>query len=84
LQGPDVDQVLAREDAVGDVLWPLGDQLGTIRDLAEYDSGSDSTNVVNHIKYDAFGKITAQSDSSKSLFYAYTGRIWDPDSDLFY
>jgi RHS repeat-associated protein len=84
LFGPAVDQVLADEDASGDVLWSLTDHQGTVRDLAEYDSGQDTTTVVNHIKYDAFGNITGQSNSSLTPHFAYTGREWDPDSGLYY
>jgi YD repeat-containing protein len=55
LIGPMVDQIFADEDAVNDVLWALADNLGTIRDVAEYDSGLDETTIVNHVKYDSFG-----------------------------
>src|SRR6185436_7038670 len=33
LHGPAVDQVLAQEDAAGNVQWYLADHLGTVRDL---------------------------------------------------
>jgi len=66
------------------VLWSLADHQGTVRDLVEYDSGQDETTVVNHVKYDAFGNITAQSNSSLTPHFAYTGREWDPDAGLYY
>jgi len=84
LFGPAVDQILADEDASGDVLWSLADHQGTVRDLAEYDSGQDETTVVNHVKYDAFGNIRGQSNSSLTPHFAYTGREWDPDAGLYY
>ncbi len=31
LQGPAIDQILADENATGEVLWPLSDHLGTVR-----------------------------------------------------
>lgn len=84
MHGPDVDQVLASEDASGDVLWQLADHLSTVRDLAEYDSGSDTTNVANHLKYDVFGQITSQSNATLTPLFSFTGREWDPDAVLFY
>ncbi|GAB5443823.1 MAG: hypothetical protein Fues2KO_41720 [Fuerstiella sp.] len=84
LHGPQVDQVLASEDASGDVQWFLGDHLGTIRDVVEYDSGTDSTTVVNHLQYSSFGQITSQTSSVNEPRYAFTGRKWDADADLYY
>ncbi|GAB5443819.1 MAG: hypothetical protein Fues2KO_41680 [Fuerstiella sp.] len=84
LHGPQVDQVLASEDASGDVQWFLGDHLGTIRDVVEYDSGTDSTTVVNHLQYSSFGQITSQTSSVNEPRYAFTGREWDADADLYY
>ena len=53
LWGPAVDQILADEEVTslnspGEVLWPLADNLGTVRDLATYDAQTDATTVANH------------------------------------
>ncbi|MEQ8788528.1 MAG: RHS repeat-associated core domain-containing protein [Pirellulaceae bacterium] len=77
LHGEQVDQILADEDAVGEVLWALADNLGSVRDLVE----SDGT-VANHITYDAYGAITSESASTVDHLYAYTGRERDEESDL--
>ena len=82
LHGPAVDQVLATEDGSGDVLWPLADNQGTIRDLADYDAGTDATSVVNHLKYDSFGNVTAESNASASPMMKFTGRYYDEDVGL--
>ncbi|WP_153559381.1 RHS repeat-associated core domain-containing protein [Roseimaritima sediminicola] len=89
LHGPAVDQVLASEDVTspataGDVLWALSDNLGSVRDIAEYDAGTDTTTVVNHLTYDAFGNITAETDASVDFLFAYTGRERDAEGDLQY
>ena len=89
LHGPDVDQVLAGEDVTsstveGEVLWALTDHLGTVRDLAEYDAVSGDTTVVNHIVYDAFGRIVSETDSTIDFLYGFTGRERDTESDLQY
>ncbi len=54
LYGPAVDQILATDNCSGTaagVLWGLGDNEGTIRDVV------DSTGALqNHVQYDSFGK----------------------------
>jgi len=99
--GPAVDQVLAEErldydaesgDLIADeVLWPLADHLGSIRDVAVLDDhgtpndpGDDSTDIVNHLVYDSFGRITSQTDSGKEPFHTFTGRDRDPLTELSY
>lgn len=89
MYGPNVDQVLAGEEvtgtsAAGDVLWALTDHLGTVRDLAEYDSGTDTTTIVNHLAYDAFGNVTSETNSAVDFLFGFTGRERDGESDLQY
>ena len=57
LQGPMVDEVLARETPSGGVAWYLPDRLGTIRDLAN-NSGA----IVDHVDYDVYGKVTGETN----------------------
>jgi hypothetical protein len=60
-----VDHHLAQEEiSSGELSWSLPDHLNTVRDVVEYVSASDSTVLKNHIDYDAFGRILAQSDAS--------------------
>jgi len=89
LHGPAIDQILADEQvdslsSSGEVLWPLTDHLGTVRDLAAYDGTTDTTSVVNHIAYDAFGRVTSQSNAAVDHLFGYTGREWDSAVDLQY
>ncbi len=96
LNGPVVDQVFASEDGAGDVLWPLADNQGTIRDIAAYDAVNDVTSVVNHIQYDSFGNITAETDPQTSqaptqgsvlngdFRFGFTGREYDPETGQYY
>jgi RHS repeat-associated protein len=79
LDGPAVDQVFAQQDAAGHVLWLLPDHLGSTRDLAD-DSGA----VVNHIVYDAFGKVVSQSNPAAGTRYLFTGRELDAETGLYY
>ncbi|REK25141.1 MAG: RHS repeat-associated core domain-containing protein, partial [Planctomycetota bacterium] len=82
-----VDQILADEavtnlTSAGDVLWPLADNLGTVRDLAEYDDVGDTTSVVNHITYDAFGNVTSETAAAVDHLFGYTGRAFDDETGL--
>jgi RHS repeat-associated protein len=77
LHGPATDQVLAEEDAQGNILWPATDNQGTTRDLIR----SDGT-VASHLTYSSFGQITAATGTLP--FFAYTGREWDADVGLQY
>ncbi|GIW91987.1 MAG: hypothetical protein KatS3mg110_0028 [Pirellulaceae bacterium] len=84
LHGPVVDQVFAREDVEslwqpGEVLWALGDHLGTVRDLID-----SAGNVVNHLRYEAFGRITSETNAAVDFLFAYTGREREEESGLFY
>jgi RHS repeat-associated protein len=85
LWGPAVDQLLAEEgvkyQGSEGTLWQLTDNLGSVRDLAEYDEASGTTSVVNHITYDAFGNVTSETAAVDHLF-GYTGRAYDEETDL--
>ncbi len=84
LYGPAMDQPLAQEQSSGDVVWLLADHLGTIRDLITYDSGTDTTSVLNHITYTVFGTIEGQTSSTDTPLHAFTGREWDAEAGLYY
>jgi hypothetical protein len=78
LWGPAVDQILADETvtslgSAGSVVWPLADNLGTARDLAQYNSGTDTTAVANHRVYDSFGNLKSETNAAVDLLFGYTG-----------
>ena len=81
LWGPAVDQLLADEQVTnglsqqGNVVWTLGDNQNTIRDLAIYDHGTNTTTVVNHRVFSAYGELLSQTNpSAADCLFAYTGR----------
>jgi RHS repeat-associated protein len=88
LYGPATDEILADErittGTAGTVTWSLGDNLGTIRDLVQYNAATGTTTVVNHIRYDTFGQIVSQTNSQFQPWFAYTGREWDPAVGLYF
>jgi hypothetical protein len=72
LYGQAVDDILASEDGAGTVLWGLGDHEGTIRDIV-----NNSGTVVDHRKYDSFGKMTSESAPTTDFIFGYTGQAQD-------
>ncbi|MEW4566205.1 RHS repeat-associated core domain-containing protein [Bremerella sp. JC770] len=89
MYGPNVDQILASEEvsstsAAGNVLWALTDHLGTVRDVAEYDSGTDATTIENHLAYNSFGEITSETNAAVDFLFGFTSRERDEESDLQY
>lgn len=66
LSGPDANQALADENGSGTVSWILSDNQGTIRDVAQYNSGTNTTSVVDHLKYGSFGNISTCPDARPS------------------
>ncbi|GAB6188011.1 RHS repeat-associated core domain-containing protein [Thermopirellula anaerolimosa] len=66
----------------GEVLWPLTDHLGTVRDLAQSDPQTGQTAVVNHLVYDAFGRLLSETNPGASTLFAFTGRPFDAASGL--
>jgi len=86
LWGPAVDQILAEENvdngADETVQWTLTDHLNTVRDIAKYNSGSDMTTVVNHLIYDAFGRVTSETNPAVDSLFLFTARPFDADTGL--
>jgi RHS repeat-associated protein len=79
LHGARIDEVIAQENASGEVLWALTDNLGSVRVLLDNDG-----NVVNQITYDAFGNITVESNPDVNFRFGYTGRELDSETGLYY
>jgi RHS repeat-associated protein len=94
LWGPQVDQLLADEQygstaggasspasGPGNTLWALADHLGTIRDIADFDTAANPGvfSIVNHRVFDSFGNLTSQTSASASasIAFRYTGKYFD-------
>jgi len=60
----------------------LTDHLNTVRDIAKYNSQTDTTTVVNHLVYDAFGKVTSETNPAVDSLFLFTARPFDPDTQL--
>jgi RHS repeat-associated protein len=79
LHGTQVDQVLAQENANGDLLWALTDHQGSVRDVVD-----NQGNLLNHIVYDSFGNVTNETNSAINFRFGYTGREFDAETGLYY
>lgn len=84
MHGPEIDQVFADEDALGAVLYPLADNVGTVRDVATHTLSTNVTTVPsgNHRTFDSFGNPLAAITDGHA--YAFTGREYDADVNLQY
>jgi RHS repeat-associated protein len=76
LYGTGVDQVLADETGTS-MVWALADRQGTVKDLI--DNGG---NIIEHLTYDSFGKLS--NASTIGFRYGYTGREQDSETGLDY
>ena len=68
LQGPVVDEILARETSGSTVAWYLADRLGTVRDVVNNSGG-----LIDHVDYDSFGNVVAESAPSSGDRFKFTG-----------
>ena len=71
LWGTNQDELIATNDQ-----FTLCDHLGSVRDVV--DAGG---KVLNHIEYNAFGKVTKQTGKSDCVF-DYTGKMFDVTTEL--
>jgi len=77
IRGPGIDEPLAMiED--GDSYFYHADGLGSIIAMTD-----DTLNIVQHYSYDSFGMPTL-SDPDFSQPYAFTGREWDDETELYF
>ena len=91
LYGEAVDQILSTEtvapvdsgaQAAGTVNWLLTDNQQTVRDVAQYASGT--TSIKDHLVYDSFGQETLQTHSAYQPIFTYDGMWRDPNTGLDY
>ena len=68
--------------ASGTVVWALGDNLGTVRDLAVYDQTTGVTTMANHRVYDSYGNLKSQTNAAVDCLFGFTGRPFDNTTGL--
>ena len=74
-----IDEVLAQENAAGEVFWGLADHQGSVRLLMD-----NLGNVVNNITYDSFGNVTVETNAGTSFRFTYAGREYDSETGQYY
>ncbi len=83
LNGPAVDQVLARYDAAtGQSAWYLTDRLGSTRALAVITASA--VNLLDRVDYDAFGQVTTETNAAQGDRFKFTGREYDSATGLYH
>ena len=75
-----MDEILARLGNSGVLAWDLTDLLGSVRDLAS----GDGTTVIDHIKYDSYGNILAETAPASGDRFKYTAREYDAATSQYY
>jgi RHS repeat-associated protein len=79
LFGDRIDEILARWRPGQGTAWYLTDHLGTVRDIL-----SAAGQIINHIDYDAFGRILTQTNSAAGDRFTFQGREFDAATGLYY
>ena len=79
LAGPGINEVFADQSTSGQTLWYLTDNLGTVRDIV-----NNTGLIQNHVSYDSFGNITAQTNSTVGVKFGYTGQQLDAETGMWY
>ena len=82
--GSSDSMILADENASNVVSWALPDDEGSIRDVVQYNSTTDTTSDVDHLVFDSMGNITSQTNSAYQPLFAYAGMLLDAGSGFYY
>jgi RHS repeat-associated protein len=74
------DAVFARIDSAGNAAWYLPDHLGSVRDIE-----SNATQaVIDHLDYDAYGKITNETQQANGDRYKYASYWFEVTTGLYH
>jgi RHS repeat-associated protein len=65
----------------GSIVWPLADNLGTVRDLAVSQNGI--TSVANHRVFDTYGNLRSQTNAAVDYVFGFTGFLTDKVTGLY-
>jgi RHS repeat-associated protein len=76
--GDESDQLFARIDSSG-VTWMLTDHLGSVRDLM-----NSSSNIIDHVDYDAYGNTVYEMSPSAGGRFKYAGGELDSETGLYH
>ena len=76
LYGLATDEILASDNGT-DVLWGLGDNEGTVRDIV-----NNSGVLQDHRIYDSFGKMISETNQAADYVFGYAGSLLEKDIGL--
>lgn len=76
------DEQITSPSVAGNTLWGLADNLGTLRDIADFNESTGVTTVTNHRTFNANGKLVAETNAAVDLLFAFTGKQLDDATSL--
>ena len=79
LTGSKLDEMVARWRPSDGTAWYLTDHLGTVRDIANATGA-----VVDHLSYDSFGNVVAETNPAAGDRFRFTGQQFDAETGLYY
>src|SRR5258708_1140667 len=60
----------------------LVDNLGSARDIVQHNAVTNQTTVANHLTYDSFGKVTAETDPNVNTLSGFQGAERDEETGM--
>lgn len=79
LMGDGPDDLLARFQPGNGVSWYLSDHLGSVRDIVNA-----AGTVIDHIDYNSFGLVVAETNPVTGDRFKFTGREYDASTGLYF
>lgn len=79
LFGTTLDEIIARYRPNEGTAWYLTDHLGSVRDIVD-----GAGQRIDHIDYDSFGVILAETNPAAGDRFKFTGREWNAELGLYY
>ncbi len=62
----------------------MADNLGSVRDVVQYNASTGNTDILDHILYDAFGNVVSQTDAADQPAFLFAGEMYDSNTGLYY
>ena len=77
------DEQVTNVATPGNVVLTLGDNQGTIRDLATFDPATGVTSVANHRIFDSLGNLKSQTNAAVDCLFGLAGMPFDKASGTY-
>ncbi len=78
------DEVVTTTSSNGVIQWALSDQVGSIRDIAKWDTATSKFVIANHRVYNSFGVLESETNTAIDLSFGYTGKWTETETGYTY